>query len=79
MNFPRFYLVELILALEYLHLKANVLHGDVKPCNVLINADGHIKLGDFGNSKSRFRPGERREYAKGGTRGFRFVETLHDY
>ena len=40
---------ELVLALEHLH-SLGVVHKDVKPGNVLIAADGHIKLTDFGLS-----------------------------
>jgi serine/threonine protein kinase len=46
----KFYLVELILAFEYLHSK-NIVYRDLKPENILIDIDGHIKLADFGLSK----------------------------
>eukprot|EP01088_Endostelium_zonatum_P014810 TRINITY_DN3375_c3_g1_i1.p1 TRINITY_DN3375_c3_g1~~TRINITY_DN3375_c3_g1_i1.p1 ORF type:complete len:1297 (+),score=377.07 TRINITY_DN3375_c3_g1_i1:199-4089(+) len=44
------YLAETILALEYLHSKG-IVHRDLKPDNMLISAEGHIKLTDFGLSK----------------------------
>ena len=46
----RFYLAELILAINYLH-KEKILYRDLKPENILIDTDGHIKLADFGLSK----------------------------
>jgi serine/threonine protein kinase len=46
----KFYTAEIVLALEYLH-KAGVVYRDVKPENILIDSEGHVRLTDFGLSK----------------------------
>lgn len=48
----RFYLAELILAMEYLHSK-DVIYRDLKPENILVDQDGHVKLADFGLAKEK--------------------------
>ena len=42
-----FYIAELVCAIESVH-KMGFIHRDIKPDNILIEADGHIKLTDFG-------------------------------
>ena len=46
----KFYLVEIIIALHYLH-QNNCIYRDLKPENILLDDNGHIKLVDFGLSK----------------------------
>ncbi|KAJ3550658.1 hypothetical protein NMY22_g330 [Coprinellus aureogranulatus] len=47
----KFYAAEVALALNYLH-SLNIVYRDLKPENILLNADGHIKIADFGFAKS---------------------------
>jgi len=42
--------VAVVKALEYLHKDLNVMHRDVKPSNILISGQGHVKMCDFGIS-----------------------------
>ena len=46
----KFYAAEILLAINHLH-KNKIIYRDLKPENVLIDRDGHIKLTDFGLSK----------------------------
>ena len=46
----RFYMAECARAINCLH-EMDYVHRDLKPDNILIAADGHIKLSDFGLAK----------------------------
>ncbi|CAM9445793.1 unnamed protein product, partial [Sphacelaria rigidula] len=43
----QFYTAEIILGLAHLH-DLGLMYRDLKPCNILLAADGHIKLADMG-------------------------------
>ena len=45
----KYYLAEIVLGIQDLH-DQGIIHRDIKPGNILIEADGHIKLTDYGLS-----------------------------
>jgi serine/threonine-protein kinase len=55
--------------------RQRVMHRDVKPENILVFADGHAALGDFG--ASRFSKGLTRSYTEAGTLGYMAPEQAY--
>ena len=53
----RLYAAEMVLAFEHLH-SLNIVYRDLKPENVLICFDGHLKLTDFGLIKENMSSGD---------------------
>uniref|UniRef100_A0A383WC48 cGMP-dependent protein kinase n=1 Tax=Tetradesmus obliquus TaxID=3088 RepID=A0A383WC48_TETOB len=49
-DLARFYIASIVLALEYLHA-SHTVYRDLKPENVFIDAQGYVKIGDFGFAK----------------------------
>jgi serine/threonine protein kinase len=45
-----FYFTEITCAIEYMHSK-KIVYRDLKPENLMIAADGHLKITDFGFAK----------------------------
>jgi ribosomal protein S6 kinase beta len=51
-----FYLAEITLAIEHLHSQG-IIYRDLKPENILLDAQGHVKLTDFGLCKESIHEG----------------------
>ncbi|XP_055373325.1 ribosomal protein S6 kinase alpha-5 [Condylostylus longicornis] len=62
----RIYIAEIVLALEQLH-KLGVIYRDIKLENILLDADGHIVITDFGLSKELSPGSNERAYSFCGT------------
>jgi serine/threonine protein kinase len=44
----RYYFIQIIAALNYMHNTAGICHRDLKPENILMDANFNIKIADFG-------------------------------
>lgn len=71
----KFYAAEVLVALDMLH-KNNIIYRDLKPDNIVIDKDGHIKLIDFGFAKCLSQRNEFRTYTNCGTLGYTAPEVL---
>ncbi|OQR66144.1 ribosomal protein S6 kinase alpha-5-like, partial [Tropilaelaps mercedesae] len=82
----KFYIGEIIVALEQLH-KLGIIYRDIKLENILLDAEGHIVLTDFGLSKEFVcdRSGQQRTFSFCGTIEYMAPEVVkasttgHDY
>ncbi len=59
-------MAELLDALHFAH-EAGVIHRDIKPANIMIDAEGHAKLTDFGVARVNEPEGDQAEATKVGT------------
>ncbi|MBZ0276150.1 MAG: protein kinase, partial [Anaerolineae bacterium] len=66
--------IEILYALSYLH-QHDVVHGDLKPSNILITSDGRLKLLDFGLAVKNSHPVS----LPGGTLAYMSPERLNNY
>jgi len=72
-NWVSFYTAELLIILESLH-SHGILFRDLKPDNVMIDAEGHVKLIDFGFAKKL--GNQLKAYTNCGTVGYVAPEVL---
>ncbi|XP_010869049.1 myotonin-protein kinase isoform X2 [Esox lucius] len=47
-DMAQFYLAEMVMAIDSIH-RMGYVHRDIKPDNILLTSEGHVRLGDFGS------------------------------
>ncbi|CDW80083.1 protein kinase domain containing protein [Stylonychia lemnae] len=76
-RFARYYFLQLLSAIEYLHQTAGIVHRDLKPENLLLNQKYDLKIADFGlSSKKEGNYGLGIHYSQVGTRQYQAPEVL---
>lgn len=75
-KWARFYTAEVVLALEAIH-NMGFVHRDVKPDNMLIDKNGHLKLADFGTCMKMDKDGLIRSNTAVGTPDYISPEVLN--
>jgi len=71
----RFYMAEILLALEEMH-SFGLVYRDLKPENVLLDAQGHVRLSDFGLAGDLNVEGDGKTVGACGTMGYQSQELL---
>lgn len=73
LNWSRNLTIDIVLGLEYLHVQ-NIIHGDLKPDNILLDTNLRAHIADFGISRI-VSPGVQ-FYGRWGTAGYQSPEQL---
>ncbi|KAG6804497.1 serine/threonine-protein kinase Genghis Khan isoform X1 [Apis mellifera caucasica] len=74
-DMARFYIAEMVLAIGSIH-DLRYVHRDIKPDNVLLDANGHIRLADFGSCLRLFEDGTAQSNVAVGTPDYISPEIL---